>query len=67
MPINITPEYERVWKYVTARKNPVTVKQVVKALRISETHAKRALEYFVFAEVADRLRSGSIHLYRLKE
>ena len=67
MPVNITPEYERVWRYVTERKNPVTVKQVVKALRISDTHARRALEYFVFAEVADRLYSGSTRLYRVKE
>ena len=67
MPVNITPEYERVWRYVTERKNPVTVKQVVKALRISDTHARRALEYFVFAEVADRLQSGSTRLYRVKE
>jgi response regulator of citrate/malate metabolism len=67
MPVNITPEYERVWKYVTERKTPVTVKQAVKALRISETHARRALEYFVFAEIADRLHSGNTCLYRIKE
>lgn len=67
MPVNITPEYEQVWRYVTERKNPVTVKQVVKALRISGTHARRALEYFVFAEIADRLQSGNTRLYRVKE
>jgi hypothetical protein len=46
---------------------PVTIKQVVKALLISETHARRALEYFVFAEVAERFEQGSIKFYRVKE
>jgi Fic family protein len=67
MPVNITPEYERVWKYFSARKNPVTVKQVMKALLVSEAQARRALEYFVFKELADRIKSGNKHSYRIKE
>ena len=66
MPVNITPEYERIWKYFSARKNPVTVKQVMKALLVSEAHARRALEYFVFAEIADRTRKGNQKFYQVK-
>jgi len=67
MPINITPEYKKIWEYFIKRKTPVTVKQAIKALRISETHAKRALEYFVFAELADRIQSGRTNSYRIRE
>ena len=67
MPVNITPEYEKIWKYFSVRKTPVTVKQVMKALLVSEAHARRALEYFVFVEIADRIRNGSKYSYRIKE
>jgi response regulator of citrate/malate metabolism len=67
MPVNITPEYEKIWKYFTERKTPVTVKQAVKALRISETHARRALEYFVFRELAERRQVSGVMTYRIKE
>lgn len=67
MPVNITPEYEKIWKYFVERRTPVTVKQAVKALRISETHARRALEHFVFCELADRRQVNSVFTYRIKE
>ena len=67
MPVNIPPEYDKAWKYLCSRKTPVTVKQARKVLLISETHAKRALEYFVFAEIADRFQQGSTIFYRIKE
>lgn len=67
MPVNITPEYEKIWKYFVGRKTPVTIKQVMKALLVSEAHARRALEYFVFRELADRMKSGNKHSYRIKE
>ena len=67
MPVNIPPEYDKAWKYLCSRKTPVTVKQARKVLLISETHAKRALEYFVFAELADRFQQGSIIFYKIKE
>lgn len=66
MPVSIKPEDERIWKYLAARKTPVTVKQVMKVLLVSEAHAKRALEYFVFAEIADRTRKGSQKFYQVK-
>ena len=67
MPVNIPPEYESVWNYVVGRKTPVTVKQARKTLRISETHARRALDYFVIKELADRYVQSNIHFYRIKE
>lgn len=67
MPVNITPEYEKVWDYFVGRKTPVTIKQAIKALRISETHARRALEHFVFCELADRQKIGGVMTYRIKE
>jgi len=67
MPVNITPEYEKIWDYFVGRKTPVTVKQVRKVLRVSETHARRALEFFVFAELADRFEQNNIRFYRVKE
>ena len=67
MPVNIPSEYESVWNYVCSRKTPVTIKQARKILRISETHARRALDYFVFRELADRYVQSNIHFYRIKE
>ena len=67
MPISIDPKDEKIWKYLTVRKTPITVKQAVKALRISETHARRALEYFVFCELAERRQVSGVMTYRIKE
>lgn len=67
MPVSIKPEDEKIWKYVVQRKTAVTVKQVRKALLVSETHTKRALEYFVFAGLMDRFQSGSTKFYSVKE
>lgn len=67
MPVNITPEYERIWSYFVKRKTPVTIKQVKKALLISDAQASRALEYFVFMNLADRRRSGSTFFYSIKD
>lgn len=67
MPVKIPPEYEKAWNYLCSRKTPATIKQVRKVLLISETHARRALEYFVFAEIADRFQQGSTTFYRVKE
>jgi len=67
MPIKIVSEYEKIWDYLVKRKTPVTVKQAVKALRISETHARRALEYFVFCGLAERHEVGGVMTYRTKE
>lgn len=67
MPVSIDPRDQKIWKYFTERKTPVTVKQAVKALRISETHARRALEYFVFRELAERRQVSGVMTYRIKE
>ena len=67
MPVSIKPEDEKIWKYAVQRKTAMTVKQVQKVLLVSEAHAKRALEYFVFAELMDRFKAGSTTFYRVKE
>ena len=67
MPVNITPEYERIWSYFIKRKTPVTIKQVKKALLISHAQASRALEYFVHCELADRHQAGNTFFYKIKD
>lgn len=62
----VDPKDEKILTYVTERNAPVTVKQVMKALVISETHAKRALDFFVSAGLADVSKQGSIKFYRVK-
>lgn len=67
MPVNIDPKDQRIWKYFSERRTPVTIKQVMKALLVSETHARRALEYFVFREIADRHKIGGVTTYKVKQ
>lgn len=67
MPISIDPKDQKIWNYFINRKTPVTIKQVMKALLVSETHARRALEYFVFRELAERHKIGGVMTYKVKE
>lgn len=67
MAVSIDPKDEKIWKYFTERKTPVTIKQVMKTLLISEAHARRALEYFVFRELAKREKVGGVVTYKVKE
>ena len=67
MPVSIDPKDQPVWDYITNRKTPVTIKQAMKTLLISETHARRALDYFVLKGLADMTKQGGVRLYRVKE
>ena len=67
MPVSIDPKDEKIWKYVVSRKTPVTIKQVMKVLLVSEAHARRALEYFVFAGLMKRFKANSTRFYSIKE
>jgi len=67
MPVSIDPKDQKIWNYFTERKTPVTIRQVMKALLVSETHARRALEYFVFRELAERHKVGGVMTYKVKE
>ena len=67
MPVSIDPKDQKIWDYFINRKTPVTIKQVMKALLVSEAHARRALEYFVFREVAERHKVGGVMTYKVKE
>lgn len=59
----IPPEYEKVWKYFDKRKTLVSVKQAVIGVPTNAMHARRALEYFVFAGLATRTRVNSEFFY----
>lgn len=67
MPISIDPKDEKVWNYLTQRKTPVTIKQAMKTLLISEAHARRALDYFVMKGLADMDKRGGVRLYKVKQ
>lgn len=67
MPVSIDPKDEKIWKYVTERRTPVTIKQAMKTLLISETHARRALDYFVFKGLMEMTKQGAVRSYRIKE
>jgi response regulator of citrate/malate metabolism len=67
MPVSIDPKDQKIWNYFTERRTPVTIRQVMKALLVSETHARRALEYFVFRELAERHKVGGVMTYKVKE
>lgn len=67
MPVSIDPKDQPVWDYIMNRKTPVTIKQAMKTLLISETHARRALDYFVLKGLADMTKQGGVRLYRVKE
>jgi predicted DNA-binding transcriptional regulator len=67
MPVSIDPKDQAVWNYIVGRKTPVTIKQAMKTLLISETHARRALDYFVLKGLAEMTKQGGVRLYRVKE
>jgi len=67
MPVSIDPKDQIVWNYIVGRKTSVTIKQAMKTLLISETHARRALDYFVLKGLAEMTKQGGVRLYRVKE
>lgn len=67
MTISIDPKDQVVWNYVVGRKTPVTIKQAMKTLLISETHARRALDYFVLKGLAEMNRQGGVRFYKVKK
>lgn len=66
MPVSIDPKDEKIWQYIVERKTPVTIKQAMKTLLISETHARRALDYFVLKGLADMTKQGGVRFYKVK-
>lgn len=67
MPVNIDPKDQPVWDYIVNKKLPVTVKQTMKRLLISEAHARRALDYFVLKGLAEMNKQGGVRFYKVKE
>lgn len=67
MPVSIDPKDQKIWDYMVTRKTPVTIKQVMKTLLLSEAHARRALDYFVLKGLADMSKQGGVRFYMVKE
>lgn len=67
MPVSVDPKDQVIWEYVRKRTTPVTIKQVMKTLLLSEAHARRALDYFVMKELMDMTKQGGVRFYRRKE
>lgn len=67
MSVSIDPKDEKIWGYITERKTPVTIKQAMKTLLISEAHARRALDYFVLKGLAEMTKQGGTRFYRVKQ
>lgn len=67
MPVSIDPKDQKIWEYFVSRKTPVTVKQVMKTLLVSEAHARRALDYFVLKDLAEMAKQGGTRFYKVKE
>lgn len=67
MPVSIDPKDEKIWSYLVERKTPATIKQAMKALLVSEAHARRALDYFVLRGLAVMIKQGGTRFYRVKE
>lgn len=64
MLINIDPKDQIVWNYVVDRKTPITIKQAMKTLLISEAHARRALDYFVLKGLVKMTKQGGVRFYK---
>ena len=67
MAVSIDPKDQAVWNYLVQRKTPATIRQAMKTLLISETHARRALDYFVLKGLAEMSKQGGVRFYRVKE
>ena len=67
MAVSIDPKDEKVWEYLVRRKTPVTIKQAMRTLLISEAHARRALDFFVAEDLAEMIKQGGIRFYKVKE
>ena len=67
MPVTIDPRDEKIWKYLTEHKTPVTQDKISKYFLISKSHAGRALNYFVEQGIAEMIKMGSTKFYRVKE
>ena len=67
VPVSIDPKDQKVWDYLVARRTPVTIKQAMKTLLISEAHARRALEYFVVKDLAEMTKQGGTRFYKVKQ
>ena len=67
MPVQMTDEEERVWKYLVQRKNPTTQKQMAKYFLRSQSYVSKIVSTFVQQGILDEIKIGTQKLYKVKE
>lgn len=67
MPMEIPEKDEPFWKYLVKHKTPVTAAKLAKYFIVSESHARKTLNFFVENGLADVLKIGTTKYYRIKE
>ena len=58
---------DKVWDYLVEHKRPVTIKQLARYFIVSEGSVTRVLAGFVKRQIVDKIRQGSITLYKIKD
>ena len=67
MPVSIDPKDEKIWNYLTTHKTPVSQEKMAKHFLISQSHASRALNFFVEQGIAEVIKIGTKKFYKVKE
>jgi predicted transcriptional regulator len=67
MPVQMTDEEDKVWKYLVQRKNPVTQKQLMKYFCRSGSYVSKVLRKFMDAGILDVIQVGTQKFYKLKD
>jgi predicted transcriptional regulator len=67
MPVQMTENEEKVWKYLVQRKNPVTQKQLSKYFLRSGSYISKIVNKFVAEGILDEIKIGTQKLYKIKE
>jgi predicted transcriptional regulator len=67
MPVQMTDEEDKVWKYLVQRKNPVTQKQLMKYFCRSSSYVSKVLRKFMDAGILDVIQVGTQKFYKLKD
>ena len=67
MPVQMTENEEKVWKYLVQRKNPVTQKQLSKYFLRSGSYISKIVRKFVAEGILDEIKIGTQKLYKIKD
>jgi DNA-binding IclR family transcriptional regulator len=66
MPVNLTPNEEKILKYMQEHKTPVTIKKMCKHFLMSESSAGRSLINLVHFGYAEVTVVGKSKFYKAK-